>query len=472
MLTRRLAARGAEPGSRPGSAGVLLFHHELVYMVEFHVDGDLALLHLHPQVVVADLKVRYVVLLDGKRVPAVPDHEVGLLAARLVHYSLDQLSVHVSNFPSKISLKTSELFYFTCPAAERSGSLGGYPCSDTRAEDGYNTRRSELEEPRAQNKGPRPGAVQGHLSPQVASADDRDARLHGRGDRGSALGLHRRRGVPHYWSASLAPARALGRYRGILDARRGREVPLQPRPALYQRHRDSPPHKDAILELFPLRPLRDCCGGGPDPLVRLPGLRPSVPDRRLPRRPLARLYRCPLPVRRACRSPHWHRHRWRGGRRDVKPLTHPSPPMRYKGVREHLALPHRRGRRQGPEGAQRARRAPQFTRRPAWLPARAGAAAGRAPHRGDPPRRPRAESRGRALEDAVVRVRERLSRGNRRGRADGRGPPCNRPHRAGGHDPRRGRRPHPLPQATSGREAPRQHGPPRGAGRGVGRSLS
>src|SRR5215218_8412057 len=86
MLTRRLAARGAEPGSRPRSAGALLFHHELVYVVELHVDGDLTLLHLHPQVVVADLKVRHVVLLDGERVPAVPDHEVGLLAARLVHY--------------------------------------------------------------------------------------------------------------------------------------------------------------------------------------------------------------------------------------------------------------------------------------------------------------------------------------------------------------------------------------------------
>src|SRR5829696_1898694 len=103
-----------------------------------------------------------------------------------------------------------------------------HPCSEARVEDGYNTWRFELEEPRAQNKGPRPGAVQGHLPPQVASSDDRDARLHGRGDRGSALGFHRRGGVPHYWSASLAPARALGRHRGILDARRGRKVPLQP----------------------------------------------------------------------------------------------------------------------------------------------------------------------------------------------------------------------------------------------------
>src|SRR5829696_6854408 len=329
MLTRRLAARGAEPGSRPGSAGALLFHHELVYVVELHVDGDLALLHLHPQMVVADLKFRYVVLLDGKRIPAVPDHEVGLLAARLVHYSLDQLSVHVSNSPSKISLKTSELFYFTCPAAGRTGSLGRYPCSDTRAEDGYNTRRSELEESRAQNKGPRPGAVQGHLPPQVASSDDHDARLHGRGDRRSTLGFHRRRGVPHYESASLAPARALGRHRGLLDARRGREVPLLPLAECYSGHRDSPPHKDAILELLSLRPLRDRGGGGPDPLVRLPGLRPSVPDRRLPRRPLARLPRRPLPGRRARRSSHRDGH---GGCRDrccmkpsgVKPLTHLS----------------------------------------------------------------------------------------------------------------------------------------------------
>src|SRR5215218_9817977 len=99
--------------------------------------------------VVSDLEVRQVVLLDGERVAAVPDHEVGLLAARLVHHLPDQCSVHVSNFPSRISAETSGLFYFT------------YPCPDARAEDGYNTRRSEIEEPRAQNKGPRQGAFQG-----------------------------------------------------------------------------------------------------------------------------------------------------------------------------------------------------------------------------------------------------------------------------------------------------------------------
>src|SRR5919107_3855119 len=157
--------------------------------------------------------------------------------------------------------------YSTPPALRRAGAASP---SDARTEDGYNTRRSELEERHAQDPEPGPGALQGRLRPEVAPADDRAARIHRRRDRGGALGVRRCRGLPPHGLAAFAPARALGGGGSLLDPRRGRQVPLQPRPALYPRHGDSPAHKDAVLELLSLGTLGDRRGGSAGPLGRLP----------------------------------------------------------------------------------------------------------------------------------------------------------------------------------------------------------
>src|SRR5919112_3289459 len=168
-----------------------------------------------------------------------------------------------------------------------------------------------------QDKGSRPGAVQGGLPPEMDPADGRDARLYHRGDRRFPVGYARGRGVPADGSATLAPAGALGRGRALVDARRRDQVPVQPGPALYRRHGGGAPRKDALLELLPLGALGDRCGRSPEPVGRLPVLRTRARALGLPRRPLARLPRRPLPLRRARRGAHWHPHGGRGARRGV-----------------------------------------------------------------------------------------------------------------------------------------------------------
>src|SRR5918998_333973 len=171
----------------------------------------------------------------------------------------------------------------------------------------------DFEEPRAKNSRFRPGVVPGDLSLQVDAVHVADARLHRRRKSGRLVGCDLRPGLPRGRPRTLRPPpRAVGGGRGLLDGRRGRQAPVQTRPPPYLRHRNIPAHKDALLELLPLRPLGHRRRRGFDPLGRIPLLRRRTHLLGLPRRLLPRLPRRPLPVRRARR--HLYRDRDRSHR--------------------------------------------------------------------------------------------------------------------------------------------------------------
>ncbi|CAA9481372.1 MAG: hypothetical protein AVDCRST_MAG12-1525, partial [uncultured Rubrobacteraceae bacterium] len=173
----------------------------------------------------------------------------------------------------------------------------------------------------AQGEGPRPGRFPGGVRPQVGPADGRAALLYGGRHRRLSLGRVRLRGLRLHGARFAEPPGALDRRRGLLDGRRGRQVPLRPRQALYLGRGDSPPYKDAVFELLPFWPLGHGRRGGPDALRDLPGLRPAPGGRRPPRHPLPRLPRRPLPRRRARRRRHRARDRGAGPRRGGRALV-------------------------------------------------------------------------------------------------------------------------------------------------------
>src|SRR5215204_5236072 len=89
------------PGADMG--GSFLVDDELVDRVVIDIDGRLAILHLHLEVVIlgGDLGLG----LYGEGVSPIPDHEVRLLAVGLFHYLLDGLSIHASLAPSLMILE-------------------------------------------------------------------------------------------------------------------------------------------------------------------------------------------------------------------------------------------------------------------------------------------------------------------------------------------------------------------------------
>src|SRR5918997_1309583 len=308
-----LARRGAEAGAgaRAALAGALLVHHELVDRVVLDKDGSLAVLHRDAQVVVADLDLFHVVVLDGEGIAVVPDHQVRVLLGRLVYGLLDQLSFHAQNSSLRCErLGTSGLFYF------RKGDWKEKtPSSSTIGAAWSGRGTEEFEGLGAKGEGPRPRHLPGRLQPQVGAAYLRAALLHAGRHRGLSLGILRLRGLPVHGPRADEPFGPVGGRRGLVDGSRGDQVPLRPRPTLYLGRRDPPPHKDPVLELLSIGPLRHGRRGGPRALRHLPRLRPAPRPGGLSRDPLPRLPRRPLPRGRARRCRHRPRDGGAGARR-------------------------------------------------------------------------------------------------------------------------------------------------------------
>src|SRR5215217_4423247 len=134
-----------------------------------------------------------------------------------------------------------------------------------------------FEEPRAEDTGPGPVAIPGALPHKVDAAHAADARFYARRKGGRPLGRDLLSRLPYDRLRALQPPHAVGGGSHFLVHRRGRKVLVRPRPPLYLRHRDSPPHEDALLQLLPLWPLSDRRRRRPGSLCRLSRLCPAPP---------------------------------------------------------------------------------------------------------------------------------------------------------------------------------------------------